>query len=177
MATVPAAPLVLLPIVVLIEDPADTRLGHPVRAEVRATAQRHVAGKAEELVKRGTQFIAITRSRDTMVRGPEARAKMARVRMVHVLQAPARMARARGASPLHMVAHRVASFSRARRGMGRPRVALHRLDGFRLRPGVIVNPRVLGLRLIRRRARSGCTATMPWPPRWPIRTAGCAACC
>jgi predicted regulator of Ras-like GTPase activity (Roadblock/LC7/MglB family) len=199
MATAPAAPPVLPPIVARIAGPADIRLD-PRRTAVGAMAAAHraaganvrkrVAATAGGLAGRAMRSIATSRSHAMMVRGQAGRTRTVRAMMVRAMMVRAMMVRALGlramrvhvlglramrvhvlaANPPRTAAHRVGNFSRARPGRQGP-------SGFQLRRNAIVNRTPHAPHLMRRRAPSGCMATMPWPLPWPTQTAACAGCC
>jgi hypothetical protein len=194
MATAPAALPVLPPIVARIGDRADMRLGRPDLVAAGRAAEANAPKLAPVTAqRRATPCIAIIRSRGMMDHGRIARVRGAHVMMVRARMAHARMAHARGAHVMMVralgasrartaprrgvsfsrvrprMAHRVASSSRARLGMGRRSACPlpHTVTGSLTQRAT---------RRMRRRAPSGCTAITRSPPRWPIRTAGCGAC-
>jgi hypothetical protein len=180
MAIAPAAPLALPPIGVLFADPADMRLALPDKAPAEGSVRKHVPAMAGAAVKRAMPLIATTPGLATMApvemapvgmgREGMVRMRMARVEMARATMARVAMVRVRGASLPRMAAHLAASFSHVPPGMRHPSASPRRHRA-------TVSRTPLAPRPMRRRALSGSMGITRLPRRWPIRTAGCAACC
>lgn len=188
MATVPAAPLALPPIVARIVGLADSLLAHLDRAEVgkvpagkeEANGRKHGPVTVRAAASRVMPAIATMQNP-----GMTAPVKMDRFKMDRVMGGRVMPVRTMlgltqgdrgmtihdpGASPPLMADYHVVIISHVLPEREHHSVCPHRRSA-------TVNRTLLAPRPTRPRARSGCTVTMRLLPRLPIRTAGCAAYC